>query len=143
MDNAIALKGTHALVVDDDGLIRMDAVDILERAGYATLEAQTGDQALDLLRRCHQDVSVLFTDVRMPGAHDGFSLARETARAYPHIAILVSSGIARPDLGDLPELAHFIEKPFSARIVRRHLRQMIDGQGPEVCGSEVSGPKIQ
>ncbi|RZK94746.1 MAG: response regulator, partial [Methylobacterium sp.] len=31
-------KGSHALVVEDDGLIRMDAVDILERAGYATLE---------------------------------------------------------------------------------------------------------
>ncbi|WP_200957526.1 response regulator [Methylobacterium sp. Leaf94] len=125
-------KGSHALVVEDDGLIRMDAVDILERAGYATLEAQTADQALDLLRRCHRDVTILFTDVRMPGTQDGFSLARETARTYPHIAILVSSGIARPVVGDMPALAHFIEKPFSARIVNRHLQQMIDENGLKV-----------
>ncbi|MCJ2093341.1 response regulator [Methylobacterium sp. WL64] len=115
----------YALVVEDEGLIRMDAVDILEQAGFRTLEAVTGDHAAELLRQHHQDVVLLFTDVEMPGSRNGFTLARETAQAYPHISIVVASGRVTPGPDDLPEGARFIAKPFSAQIVHHHVRKVM------------------
>lgn len=121
----------YALIVEDEGLIRMDAVDILEQAGFRTLEASTGDQAHELLCQHQQEVVLLFTDVQMPGSRDGFTLARETAKAYPHISIVVASGQSRPGPGDMPEGARFIDKPFSAHIVHHHVQKVMpDDQKP-------------
>lgn len=114
-----------ALVVDDDALLLMNAAVILEDAGYRTLEAHSGDAALDVLREHHATVQLLFTDVHMPGDHDGFALATKVADHWPHIAIVIASGRARPTPDELPDSAHFIPKPFSARVVREHLRDML------------------
>lgn len=115
-----------AIVADDDCIIRMDATDILEQAGYSAIEAHHADHALSMLRQHHTQVHVLFTDVQMPGGtRDGFALARETAASWPHIAIVVASGEMRPQPGDLPEGATFIAKPFSSEVVREHLRQVV------------------
>ena len=53
----------HALVVDDDFLIRMDAQDILEQAGFQVLAVDHGDAAIELLKMRHSDIVLLFTDV--------------------------------------------------------------------------------
>ena len=70
----------YALVVDDDGLIRMDAMDILQEAGFRTFEASDGDKAIALLAREHTLIFLVFTDVQMPGSRDGFAVGRETAQ---------------------------------------------------------------
>ena len=121
----------YALVVDDDGLIRMDAMDILGDAGFRTFEASDGDKAMALLAREHELIVLLFTDVQMPGSRDGFAVARETARRWPHIAIVVASGQAHPGPGDMPEGACFIGKPFTAEMVHDHLQEILpDGRKP-------------
>lgn len=122
----------YALVVDDDGLIRMDAMDILEEAGFRTFEASDGDKAIALLAQEHALIVLLFTDVQMPGTRNGFAVARETARQWPHIAIVVASGQVQPSPGDMPEGACFIGKPFTAEMVHDHLRDILpDGKKPE------------
>lgn len=121
-----------ALAVDDDAIIRIDACQILEEAGFRCLDAETGDAALDILVEKHARIVVLFTDVEMPGALDGFDLAREVARRWPHIEIVVSSGGRRPGPGDMPDKAAFIAKPFSAEVVHDELRRLLpDGKKPE------------
>jgi CheY-like chemotaxis protein len=57
----------YALVVDDDFIIRMDATNILEQAGFQVLDASHGDEAFVLLKARHPDITLLFTDVQMPG----------------------------------------------------------------------------
>ena len=122
----------HALVVDDDFLILMDATSILEDAGFKVLEAMDVAQALVVLGEHHEVVQLLFTDVHMPGGADGFELARRTAESWPHIAVVVASGNAKPGPGDMPEGATFIGKPFSAEIVRHHVRKTLpDERQPE------------
>lgn len=122
----------YALVVDDDGLIRMAAMDILEDAGFRTFEASDGDKAMVLLAEQHALIVLLFTDVHMPGSRNGFAVARETARQWPHISIVVASEQAHPGLGDMPEGACFLGKPFSAEMVHNHLKEILpDGQKPE------------
>ena len=132
MSDSVQPPAPYALVVDDDGLIRMDAMDILTDAGFRTFEASDGDRAMALLAQEHAAIVLLFTDVQMPGSRDGFAVARETARQWPHIAIVVASGLIQPGPSDMPEGARFIGKPFTADMVHDHLREILpDGQKPE------------
>ncbi|MCJ2086015.1 response regulator [Methylobacterium sp. E-005] len=132
MSGPVQPPAPYALVVDDDGFIRMDAMDILAEAGFRTFEARDGDTAMALLGREHAAIVLLFTDVQMPGSRDGFAVARETASRWPHIAIVVASGQVQPEPGDMPEGARFIGKPFTADMVHDHLREILpDGQKPE------------
>lgn len=62
------------------------------------------------------------------GHQNGFDLARQTAARWPHIAIVVASGQIKPAPGDIPEGATFIGKPFSANLVRKHLRETLPVQ---------------
>jgi CheY-like chemotaxis protein len=132
MSQPPASSAPYALVVDDDGLIRMDAMYMLEDAGFQTFEASDGDAAMVLLAEHHTSIVLLFTDVQMPGSRNGFAVARETARQWPHIAIVVASGQVQPGPDDMPEGARFIGKPFTADMVHDHLKEILpDGQKPE------------
>ncbi|MCJ2005868.1 response regulator [Methylobacterium sp. J-092] len=101
----------------------MEAVSILEDAGFQMLEAAHAVQALSVLEEHHHQIKLLFSDVDMPGDMDGFALAREVARRWPSIAIVIASGRSKPGPFDLPEGATFISKPFSATIVYHHVRK--------------------
>lgn len=121
-----------ALVVDDDALIRMDACDILSGAGFRSLEAENVAEAPGVLEQHAGDITLLFTDVQMPGGRVGFDLARETADRWPDIKILVASGAAKPGANDLPASAVFVEKPFSAKVVEARLHELLpEGEKPE------------
>lgn len=109
-----------ALAVDDDPLILCDIQNILEDAGFRCYEADDGDAAVVLLGKHADSVTLLFSDVEMPGSIDGFELARHVAEHWPWIEIVIASGNIRPNPGDMPEKATFIAKPFPAQMVRRH-----------------------
>lgn len=100
------------LLVEDEVLIRMTMADALIDAGYRVVEAGNAEEALTVLR-ARDDVRLLVTDVRMPGALDGFALARRVGAEWPGIGILIASGHAM--LGDeaVPEGTLFLRKPFS------------------------------
>ena len=122
----------YALVVDDDPLIQMDACDILQDAGFRCYYGGTGQEAVDLLQDHAGNVTLLFSDVDMPGDMNGFALARHVDQHWPHIEIVIASGRVKPEEGDMPDKATFIGKPFNARIVHDHLREKLpDGKKPE------------
>lgn len=123
----------YALVADDDALIRMDAHDILKAAGFRVFEAANVEEALKVLERDGESIALLFTDVQMPPSTlNGFYLARQCAERWPHIGILVASGMLEPEGADLPEGAVFLRKPFSSEVVYAHLQNILpDGQQPE------------
>ena len=111
-------------MVDDDVLIRMEATSILEEAGFEVMEVGPVAEALSLLQQHHDHITPLFSDVHMPGSDDGFALARRTAEHWPHMSIVIASGRAKPGPDDLPAGARFVSKPFSAEVVRHHLRRV-------------------
>jgi CheY-like chemotaxis protein len=115
------LKLPIALVVDDEPLILMDTADMISDEGFAVVEARTADEAFEFLGR-HSSLQLLFTDVQMPGDMDGFELARLVASKWPHICVIVASGAASPQPGDIPDNARFISKPFTAQLVSDVLR---------------------
>lgn len=121
----------YALVVDDDPLILMSACDILEDAGFRFYEADNGDDAKVLLDQHADSVTLLFSDVEMPGDTNGFGLAQHVAEHWPWIEIVIASGHRGPRLGELPEKATFIRKPFTAQMLLNHLREALpDGKKP-------------
>ena len=62
------------LVVEDEALIRLNAVDLIEEAGFQALEAANADEAIRILES-RNDIRIVFTDVHMPGYIDGLKLA--------------------------------------------------------------------
>lgn len=132
MNTGTESTAPYALVVDDDDAIRMDVVQILEEAGFRTLDAADADVAFGLLEDFDGSITLLFTDVEIPGSRNGFAIARETAQRWPQIAIVVASGNIRPGPDDMPDGARFLGKPFSAEMVHSHLREILpEGQKPE------------
>jgi CheY-like chemotaxis protein len=121
-----------ALVVDDDLLILMNAVDILTGAGFRALEAHNVDAAEAVLVEYADEITLLFTDVQMPGSRNGFDLAQLAARSWPDIRIIVSSGLAKAEDGALPPQAVFIGKPFSPDVIYDELQRLLpDGAKPK------------
>jgi CheY-like chemotaxis protein len=122
----------YALAVDDEPFILMDITGILEDAGFRTYEADSGDAAIAMLPEYAHTITLLFSDVDMPGETDGFALARHVAENYPWIEIVIGSGRVSPDEGDLPDKATFLSKPFNPQMIQRHLREILpDGKKPE------------
>lgn len=115
-------RAITALIVEDEPILRIDAVDMLQDAGLVAIEAGNAWDALALLER--HAVDLLFTDVQMPGELDGFGLARQVRERWPRIAIVVCSAYRSPQPGELPDGAHFIAKPFSAQVVRKTIESL-------------------
>jgi two-component system, response regulator PdtaR len=98
------------LVVEDEAIVRMVTADVLGEAGYNVIEAVNSTEALELLD-ARPDVSLMLTDVRMPGELDGYTLSRLVGMKYPAIGIIVISGDSPPGESDLPQGARFLPKP--------------------------------
>ncbi|GJE47311.1 hypothetical protein GOFOIKOB_0332 [Methylobacterium tardum] len=82
---------------------------MMEETGFGTFEASDGDKAMTLLARENALIVLLSTDVQMPGSRNGFAVARDTSSPWPHSAIEIVSGHARPEPDDgaaLPVLNH-------------------------------------
>ena len=112
------------LIVEDDLLLRINAVDMIAAAGFGVVEAANADQAIDILES-RRDITVVFTDIQMPGSMDGLKLARAVRGRWPPIKIVATSGHVHVSETDLPEGGRFLPKPYSPRQVTGVLRDLI------------------
>ena len=88
-------KVPNVLIVEDEMVLRMRAVDIVEDAGFCPVEAVNADETLSILGS-RSDISLLFTDIQMPGSMDGLKLAHAVHDRWPAIKIiLVSAKLTR------------------------------------------------
>jgi two-component system, response regulator PdtaR len=110
--------------VEDDPLLRMLAVDLIGDAGFVALEAGDADEAVSLLES-RPDISLLFTDIDMPGSMDGLKLAHAVRDRWPPIKILVVSGQARLQSCDLPSNSCFVGKPYQTATIIQELRSLM------------------
>jgi two-component system, response regulator PdtaR len=113
------------LIAEDEELIRVVAAEALRDEGFEVIEAIHAEDALNSLETHATVIHVLFTDVQMPGTMDGIALAHYTARSWPWIALLITSGLARPDHGALPIQSRFLPKPYHPAHAISHIREMV------------------
>src|SRR6201986_3701299 len=95
------------LIVEDETLLRMEALDFMADSGFAVYEAGDADEAIAQLER-HDDISSLFTDIDMPGSMDGLRLAHYVRGRWPPIKLFITSGLARPLLEHMPLGSGFV-----------------------------------
>ena len=125
---ARSITSKHVVVlVEDELLIRIDVLAALAEAGFDVVETEHADEAISVLRERASNIFAVFTDVHMPGSMDGMELAHLARRSWPWIALLITSGRARPEPGDLPGGSRFLPKPYDPDHVVDHLREMIAG----------------
>jgi len=82
---------TTILVVEDEPLIQLITSEALNESGYRVLVAGDADEAIGILNR-DSSVGLLFTDIVMPGALDGFGLAEWAKSVRPDLKVLYTSG---------------------------------------------------
>lgn len=115
------------LVVEDEMVLRMRAVDIVEDAGFVPIEAMSADEAIEILES-RDDISLLLTDIQMPGSMDGLKLAHAAHARWPHIKIILVSGQISVADADKPSDSKFFPKPLEIKGMVLELREMI-GKG--------------
>ncbi len=112
------------LVVEDEMVLRMRAVDIVEDAGFNSLEAVNGDEALSILES-RSDISLLFTDIQMPGSLDGLKLAHAVHKRWPSIKIILVSGQVNLSDAEKPTDSRFFGKPLETKHMVAEIQEMV------------------
>lgn len=116
-------KKKVVLVVEDEPLLLMAAVDLVEEAGFEALEARNADEAIELLN-ARQDIRIVFTDIDMPGSMDGMKLAAMVRDRWPPVEIIIVSGHRKVTYDDLPDRSVFFSKPYDISRVTAQLQVM-------------------
>jgi len=101
------------LVVEDEHLLRLNAAQMIEDAGYEVIEASNADEAIQILES-RTDIRIVFTDINMPGSMDGIKLANAVRDRWPPIRLIVTSGKVALRPGDIPVDGRFLSKPYTS-----------------------------
>lgn len=123
-ENACMEYQETILIVDDSALNRMVLIEILVKENYTFLEAENGQQAVELLD-CHPEVDLLLLDITMPEI-DGFGVL-EIMNQYHWIEETPVIMISAEDAYSFIERAYdlgasdYITRPFDARVVCRRV----------------------
>ena len=112
------------LVVEDEIFIRINAIEMVEEAGFEAIGASNADEAIRLLES-RNDIRAVFTDVQMPGSMDGLRLARVIRNRWPPVALIVTSGQTAGLKSDLPSGSNILAKPYEQMQIETVLRQSI------------------
>ena len=112
------------LVVEDEGLVRLDAAESLRDAGFEVLEAADACEALETVER-RDDIGVVFTDIDMPGGMDELELARRVSLSRPRMRLILTSGSMRVDPREIPDHGAFLSKPYSQDAVASTIRRLL------------------
>src|SRR6202044_1145483 len=112
------------LVVEDEPLMLMDAVDLVTEAGFEAIGTKNADEAIRILES-RADIRIVFTDVNMPGSMDGIKLAHAVRHRWPPIEIIVTSGLTLANVQELlPERGVFFPKPYTPAQVASALHRL-------------------
>ena len=128
----VALAAGHSetvLVVDDEPTVRMLVTELLGDLGYTALEAETGAEALEILRDASR-IDLLVTDVGLPGGMNGRQVADAARGLRPALPILFITGYAENAVvgdGPLEPGMALIAKPFAMDALAARIRAMLGG----------------
>ena len=116
------------MVVEDETPLRSVMKRALESAGYRVLEAEGASEAIEVLATHPGQISLVLTDVVMPGV-GGPELARRIQQRTPHVSVLFTSGYTDSEIarrGLLQPGAAFLQKPFTPAALVRAVRERLD-----------------
>lgn len=132
-DTSTSIRGSGEtiLVVEDDPEVRLFAVNALRSLGYDPLQAGDASTALRVLETIPQ-ITLLFTDIILPGEMDGVKLAAVAQRRYPGLRVLLTSGYTAHLLiheNQSVEGAEILAKPYRKAELANKLRTLLGPRG--------------
>ena len=121
-------SSSRVVLVVDDELFLLEYVRlVLVRSGFSVMTAKTGEEAWQLISNPENSISLVLTDVVMPGSFDGFELAERIRRRQLGIPVLFMTGALDRESSDndSPDSKRvLLQKPFGPdqliAIVREH-----------------------
>lgn len=133
-----AMAGKLALIVDDEQAIRAHLKLFLQQAGFHTLEAANGVEALETLRKLGPVVDVLVSDVLMPQM-DGVALARAVRAEFPRTPLILFSGYINTD--QMRGLnVEFLRKPFLPAVLMDAIARVMAANTPRKAPQSETQP---
>jgi CheY-like chemotaxis protein len=112
------------LLVEDEAMLRLIAVEMLQEAGFAVHEAADGMEALEQLE-AHPEIALLLTDVQMPRM-GGFELVEKALALRPDLKILLMTGYTQTAPAEhlLKQGVQILYKPFNLELLCSMARRM-------------------
>lgn len=122
--------GEIVLIVEDDENARRATAQGVRELGYTVLEAESGKEAIRLLR-ARADIALMITDVVMPEM-DGARLAREAVFRRHALHVMFITGYSQHAIardGMLDPDVNLLTKPFSLAQLAKKIREVLDARG--------------
>ena len=137
----VAAAGGRVLIVDDEPYLVRALETALERRGFATLSASSGEEAIELYRAHRAEIDVVLLDFKMPGL-SGVETFLAMRRLDPTVAALLTSGHYKDEARTPEEIgfAGFFQKPYDLRALETSLRSIIRRRRADGSRSSASAP---
>jgi DNA-binding NtrC family response regulator len=125
------------LFVEDEVLVRMPIAQYLRDCGYRVIEAANADEAMTVLMHKETVVDIVFSDIEMPGAVDGFGLARWIREHRAGLDVLLAGTVPRAveNAKQLCEQSS-VPKPYDAQFLHDHIKRLLAARK---AGKEIEG----
>ena len=105
-------KRWAVLIVEDDPELRSVTTALLADEQVKTIECESAEAALAVMLIDGREVAMIFADVRLPGVMDGVDLAWEVKKRWPLLPVILTSGLPRDRVGELPLGVDYMPKPW-------------------------------
>ena len=105
-------KRRAVLIVEDDAELRSLVAALLEDEQVDIIECESAEAALATMLIDGRKVGMIFADVRLRGVMDGIDLAREVKMRWPLLPVILTSGLPRERVGNLPPGVGYMPKPW-------------------------------
>lgn len=117
------------LIIEDEPVLRIEAIDMVEDAGFEAVEAMSVEDAIRILKK-RPDIRVVYMDLDMPKGVKGIEIAAAIRDRWPPIEIiLTAASFAKADL-DLPVRSEFYSKPIQHGEIIAAMRRMAENELP-------------
>jgi CheY-like chemotaxis protein len=115
------------LVVEDEVLVRYVISDYLRECGYKVIEAANADEALAVLQKASVRVDIILSNVQLPGAIDGFALARWVRANQSAVGVILAGTISRAAdaAAELCEEGPMLAKPYEPQAVVDRIKRLL------------------
>jgi CheY-like chemotaxis protein len=115
------------LVVEDEVLVRYVISDYLRECGYKVIEVSSAEEGLQVFQKASVRVDVLLSNVQMPGAIDGFALARWVRTNHPGVGVILAGTISRAAdaAAELCEEGPMLSKPYEPQAVLDRIKRLL------------------
>ncbi|MEH3123540.1 MAG: response regulator [Sphingomonas phyllosphaerae] len=111
MGQSQPFKRWPVLVVEDEPILRLDAISMVEKAGFEAVEALSSAEAIRILEE-RLDIRLVYMDLDMPRSRKGIEIAAAIRKRWPPIEIILTAAYFTRESVDLPERAEFYPKPI-------------------------------